>query len=94
MGEKNADSVVIDYTNVTQPIRVVRSDKMLTVMANGKEILKTRNACIVHEPGYKPIYFFPLVTLATASLKPHPRCQTVYINAWLIITSWVQETGK
>ena len=60
MGEKNSDSIVIDYTKVTQPIRVVRSGKTLTVMANGKEILKTRNACIVHEPGYKPIYFFSL----------------------------------
>jgi uncharacterized protein (DUF427 family) len=49
MGEKNADSVVIDYTNVTQPIRVVRSGKMLTAVANGKDILKTRNACILHE---------------------------------------------
>ncbi|MCL5804022.1 MAG: DUF427 domain-containing protein [Candidatus Thermoplasmatota archaeon] len=69
MGEKNADSVVIDYTKVTQPIRVVRSGKMLTVMVNWKEILKTRNACIVHEPGYKPIYYFPFSDFSDGKLK-------------------------
>ena len=41
----------------------------MTVMPNGKEILKTRNACIVHEPGYKPIYYFPFSDISDGKLK-------------------------
>ena len=42
---------------------------MLIVMANGKEILKTRNACIVHELRYKPIYYFPFSDVSDGKLK-------------------------
>jgi uncharacterized protein (DUF427 family) len=69
MGEKNAESVIIDYTKRNHPIRVVRSGKTLTVMAYGEEILKTRNAYILYETGRKPVYYFPISEVRDRKLK-------------------------
>lgn len=69
MKSTSRNDVVIDYNQRNHPIRVVKVNKTLTVKANGQEILKTRNAYVLHEDGHKPVYYFPISDAKPGVLK-------------------------